>query len=106
MLRTHALRWCMMMEPVMMAKNRITLISHTFVLVLLVASCSSCKKQERQEKHEVNHVVVYVCDGISAKRYHSVEDCYGLLRCSGTIHEMTVEEAENIGKTPCRLSIE
>lgn len=80
-----------------------------FALLLASCSCDSGKKQEtqeRQERHEVNPEVVYVCDGFSSKRYHSVEDCYGLSRCSGTILEMTVEEAENIGRTPCRLCAE
>ena len=41
-----------------------------------------------------------------SKRYHSVEDCDGLKRCSGGILRMTVDDAERIGKTPCRLCIE
>ena len=77
-----------------------------FALLLASCSCGSDTKPEKPEKQEVNPEVVYVCDGLSAKRYHSVEDCYGLSRCSGTILEMTVEEAEDMGKTPCRLCME
>lgn len=47
-----------------------------------------------------------VISGPASKRYHSVEDCDGLKRCSGDILRMTADDAERIGKTPCRLCIE
>ena len=73
-----------------------------FVVVsLLLMSCGGHK----QQKHKVDADCVYVCSGSSAKRYHSVEDCKGLSRCSGEIVEMTVEEAEEDGKTPCRMCV-
>lgn len=76
----------------------------SFVVLLLVASCGN--RHHRQEKHEVNPECVYVCSGPASKRYHSVEDCDGLKRCSGGILRMTADDAERIGKTPCRLCIE
>lgn len=76
----------------------------TFALLLLFTSCGS--RHHRQEKHEVNPECVYVCSGPASKRYHSVEDCDGLKRCSGGILRMTSDDAERIGKTPCRLCIE
>lgn len=76
------------------------------ILYLLLASCSNnSQKRERQEKCEVNPECVYVCSGQSAKRYHSINDCMGLSRCSGEILEMTIEEAEENDKSPCRLCV-
>ncbi len=46
---------------------------------------------------------VYVCSGPSAKRYHLVKDCKGLSKCYGYILEMTVDEAQARGKTPCKM---
>lgn len=76
----------------------------SFAVLLLLGSCGS--RHHRQEKHEVNPECVYVCSGPAAKRYHSVMDCDGLKRCSGGILRMTADDAERIGKTPCRLCIE
>lgn len=49
---------------------------------------------------------VYVCTGSTAKRYHSIVDCKGLSKCSGEIIELTVAEAEDYEKTPCKMCVE
>jgi len=72
------------------------------LLTMLVVSCGG---HGRQEKHEADPECVYVCLGRSAKRYHSVRDCKGLSRCSREVCEVTVEDAEDNGKTPCRLCV-
>lgn len=59
----------------------------------------------RQKKYEVNPYCVYVCSGHSAKRFHSVSNCKGLAKCSGRILEMSVDEAEYKGKTPCKICV-
>lgn len=46
---------------------------------------------------------VYICTGSSSKRYHSRKNCRGLSNCGGTIKELTVEQAENQGRTPCKI---
>lgn len=45
--------------------------------------------------------IVYVCDGPTAKAYHTDEDCKGLSRCSGDILEMTESEAIEMGRHLC-----
>ena len=75
------------------------------ILVLCLFALCSCGGHRKQEKHEVNPDCVYVCSGRKAKRYHSVEDCKGLSKCSGVVVEMTLEEAEDDGKTPCKLCV-
>jgi hypothetical protein len=54
---------------------------------------------------QINHKTetVYICTGKSSKKYHSKKDCRGLKRCSGDIIEVSVEDAENMGKTPCKI---
>lgn len=46
--------------------------------------------------------VVYICTGSSSKKYHWVEDCEWLQNCSGRIEPLTIENAEELGRTPCK----
>ncbi len=71
-----------------------------------LASCSNHASYKNQEKHEIVEDGVFVCTGPKAKRYHSVEDCMGLSKCKGEVVEITIEEAEERGKTPCHLCVE
>lgn len=65
----------------------------------------SCGENNKQEKHKANPDCVYVCTGKSAKRYHSINNCMGLSRCSEEISKMTIEEAHKNGKTPCKMCV-
>ncbi len=77
-----------------------------FAFLMTVVLMSSCGSSHKQEKHEAQPDCVYVCSGQSARRYHSVNDCRGLSRCSGEVVEMTIEEADSYGKTPCKMCVE
>lgn len=46
---------------------------------------------------------VYICTGETSTKYHSDPDCRGLSRCSGEIEEVSEEEAEDMGRTPCKI---
>lgn len=86
-----------------------------FVLLLtiiLMASCSSSfkksadvepEKKESAVKSADSSGSVFVCTGSSSKRYHCDRDCKGLSRCSGEIEEISEEEAEDMGRTPCKI---
>lgn len=75
-------------------------------VVLLLVCFSSCGRgKNKQQKHAVDSGIVYICSGPSAKRYHSVDDCIGLSRCSGEVLTITVYEAEDAGKTKCRMCV-
>lgn len=76
-----------------------------WALSLILIFLFSCGNHRKQEKYEANPNCVYVCTGNNAKRYHSIEDCKGLSKCSGEIIEMTIDEAEEEGKTPCKLCV-
>lgn len=80
--------------------------------IILMASCSSSSKKsagvdsEKKEsavKSAGSSGHVFICTGSSSKRYHSDRDCKGLSRCSGEIEEVSEEEAENMGRTPCKI---
>lgn len=46
---------------------------------------------------------VYVCDGPYAKKYHGKKNCRGLENCSGSIKSISLQEAREMGRTPCRI---
>lgn len=45
---------------------------------------------------------VYICTGGSSRRYHRTPYCCGLNNCRDEIIDVTIEEAEDEGKTPCQ----
>lgn len=79
---------------------------------ILMASCSSSSKKSADVEPEKKESAVrsadssgnvYICTGGSSKRYHCDRDCKGLSRCSGEIEEVSEEEAEDMGRTPCKI---
>lgn len=46
---------------------------------------------------------VVVCMGGYSYRYHSSEFCRGLNNCRGGLKTITLKEARNMGRTPCRV---
>ena len=72
--------------------------------ILVLASCSSGEKSgQNYQTNEVEEQTVYVCTGAKSKRYHTYKNCKGLRRCSRRIIQITKSEAEEKGKTPCRI---
>lgn len=80
--------------------------------IILMASCSSSSKKpadiEPEKKESAVKSVdyggnVFICTGNSSKRYHCDPGCKGLSRCSGEIEEISEEEAEDMGRTPCKI---
>lgn len=58
-------------------------------------------KKAYNNLNELRYDEVYVCKGKYSKRFHNDLSCKGLSKCRGGIKIMTIEEAEDIGKTPC-----
>lgn len=82
----------------------------TVLLVFLVVCSCGYTEKDDQESYSYSYAAhkkdcVYVCSGPKARRYHLDSDCKGLSKCSGRILEMTVEEAQDKGETPCRLCV-
>lgn len=44
---------------------------------------------------------VYICNGPYSKKYHLIEDCRGLNRCSTNIEKVTLDKAKAKGRTLC-----
>lgn len=53
--------------------------------------------------NSVSGETVFICSGSTSKRYHSDPDCRGLSNCTGEIEEVSEEEAEDMGRTPCQI---
>lgn len=88
-------------------------------LCILLATTIGCvrkdKKQEgtskgwatesptTNEEDNEEDDMVWVCTGPKSKRYHCDEDCKGLSKCSRLVDCISIDSAESIGKTPCRI---
>ncbi|HLG36350.1 MAG TPA: hypothetical protein VI757_15840 [Bacteroidia bacterium] len=46
---------------------------------------------------------VTICDGKYAKKYHATANCSGLNNCKGGVSSVSINEAINIGRTPCLI---
>lgn len=52
---------------------------------------------------EEKEIGVYICTGVSSKRYHCYRHCKGLTNCTDEIEKVSEEEAEDMGRTPCKI---
>jgi hypothetical protein len=46
---------------------------------------------------------VYVCDSKTSKVYHCKKDCKELQKCTDEIIYITIDNAEKMGKKPCKI---
>ena len=75
-----------------------------FLTLTLLFSCSNEKSETRQDENQIREDgTVYVCTGSYAKRYHTKQHCRGLQRCTGETMEISLQEAEEEGRTPCKI---
>ena len=44
---------------------------------------------------------VWLCKGPASKRYHFTKKCRGLANCSTPLEEVTLERAQELGRTLC-----
>ena len=52
-----------------------------------------------------NDTIVYICTGKSSKRFHSKRSCRGLDACQGEIRAITLQQAKQLNRTPCKICI-
>lgn len=45
---------------------------------------------------------VYICTGSYSKCYHKTDKCEGLEYCSKDIKKITIEQAKQMNRKPCR----
>lgn len=46
---------------------------------------------------------VYICTGKSATVYHYNKTCKGIQACKATIKQVSLEEAVDMGRRPCKI---
>lgn len=46
---------------------------------------------------------VYICITSKAYRYHSTISCRGLRHCGKCIRKVSLQQAVNMGRTPCKI---
>ena len=85
----------------------------TIVLALtlmLLIGCSSKEGQQEQEQPPTEQAIeqptstaIYICNSPTAETYHNNPECRGLSRCRYEVIEVTQEEAEELGRRPCKI---
>jgi hypothetical protein len=65
------------------------------LFLILLLSCHTDNKSNTSN-------MVYICTGRYARAYHNTTDCRGIRACKAEIRTVTLEEAQKIGRTPCR----
>lgn len=74
------------------------------ICILALTSCGNeYHKNYSHSDYNTGGDYVYICTGGKSKRYHPDEYCNGLRRCSGSVEEVSVDEAEDMGRTPCKI---
>ena len=46
---------------------------------------------------------VYICTGPKSECYHKTKTCRGLNRCSGQVKQVSLQEAEKMGRRKCKV---
>lgn len=77
--------------------------------------CEDCENENNEEQDDrymfqaddgkKYEIMVYVCSGRYAKKFHIDLNCNGLQSCKGTIRLIRLREAREMGMTPCRRCI-
>lgn len=94
-------------------KKIILLLSLAIFSATFFSSCSSCSSESESESESEPELsdtyapesesenTVYICDGPYAEAYHNTPDCTGLSNWSGSVLEVTEQEAIDMGRQPC-----
>lgn len=76
-------------------------VSSTAVDTTSDSSTDEDGEDETMDVTTTDDEAVYICTGGYAKRYHLDRFCSGLSSCRGDIEAVSLEEAEDEGRTPC-----
>lgn len=83
-------------------------MKHLYIIpFFMLASCNSNNERQSVSSIHTNTTEetenVYICTGKKSHAYHSNINCWGLNKCSGDIEEISKEDAEEMGRTPCHF---
>lgn len=75
------------------------------LLFVLTSSVNAISKDSYNTIHQAPKRVeyVYICNSSKAYAYHSTESCRGLERCTHGVSRVTLQEAINEGRVPCKI---
>lgn len=82
-------------------KKILSIICVFLIVESTFVSCSSSGSKGTASAYDGTDDEVYICTGNHAKRYHSSASCSGLGNCKGEIEEMSLSDAEDMGRTKC-----
>ena len=82
-----------------------------FALFLAMAfAVAGCHEEEEQggfKPVDIDSVApsdtVFICTGRSAKRFHAIDSCSGLSKCTKEINGLTKAQAMEKKRTPCDI---
>ena len=73
-----------------------------YLILCTLLFCVSCESSHKRVSVPTDpNAKVWVCTGESSERYHAHNDCKGLRNCRASVEEISLQEAESIGRTPC-----
>ena len=78
-------------------KKQLLLLTLSLFLTSFTLNSSEINAEATQEAK------VAICTGSSSKRYHKTNNCSGLNACKGERKFITLKEAQDIGRTPCKI---
>lgn len=70
------------------------------LFLITFAIIAACHSEIEKQAPDLNREV-YVCKSRNARRYHLIENCHALKRCSRDIEKMSEEKASKIGMSLC-----
>lgn len=71
----------------------------TIAMGIVVGSVSAMNHTEV----ETEQSYVYICTGPSSKTYHVSPKCNGLRNCSKEVKKVTLQQAQQMGRRPCKV---
>lgn len=76
-----------------------------YITFITAAYLGEIQQEERQRERYCpqDNESVYICTGETSTKYHCDQNCHGLSNCSGEIDEVSKDEAEEMGRTPCKI---
>ena len=72
-------------------------MKHSFALLILGLALTFCANDTKKEDK------VWICTGSSSSCYHSTKSCRGLGNCKASIKEITLKEAQQMNRRPCKM---
>ena len=73
------------------------------ITATMLLGFSSCRNSHKRVSVPIDsNSKVWVCTGSNSKRYHAYNDCKGLSNCRASVKEISLQEAESMGCTPCK----